>query len=374
MPSSASNSTVTASRRIVVGLSGGVDSAVAAALLLEQGWQVIGATLRLQPCQEDTAERRSCCGLDGIAEARAVAGQLGIPHYVVDAQESFSRTVLEPCWNDYAVARTPNPCVLCNRQIKFGLLLDFARSLGADRVATGHYAQLKPDAQGRIRLYRGADPAKDQSYFLAAMTREQLAAAVMPLGGMLKEEVRRLARERGFVNASRRESQDVCFAVPEGGFPEYLRRLFQAEARPGRIVDADGRDLGPHDGLHRFTVGQRQGLGIALGRPAWVKSIRATDAAVVLTTEPQDLETHQLLADACEWHGEQPPTGKGIACQAQIRYRQPPPPAKVWPAPDGRALIQFAQPVRAATPGQAVVFYQDDLVLGHGWIAGESLP
>ncbi len=364
---------MTTKPRIIVGLSGGVDSAVTAALLLERGWDVVGVTLRLQPCG-GTADRQSCCGTDGVAQARAVAGQLGIPHYVVDCHEQFTESVLRRCWEDYASGRTPNPCVLCNRHVKFGHLLEFGRTLGAEKVATGHYARLLPDADGRIRLHRGVDRNKDQSYFLAALTPEQLAAAEMPLGSFTKEEVRRLAKERGFVNAERRESQDICFAVDEGGFAEYLRRLFNGTARPGVAVDGEGRVVGTHGGVHLFTVGQRKGTGIAMGKPAWVREIRADSATVVMTTDGRDLESAGLLAEAVNWHGAPPPEGAEFPCEVQARYRQQPIPAFITPGPGGRAAVRFAHPVKAVTPGQAAVFYQDDLLLGGGWILhGEPL-
>jgi tRNA-specific 2-thiouridylase len=353
--------------RIIVGLSGGVDSAVTAALLLERGWDVVGVTLRLQPCG-GTADRQSCCGSDGVAQARAVAGQLGVPHYVVDCHELFTENVLRRCWEDYASGRTPNPCVLCNRFVKFGHLLEFGRTLGAEKVATGHYAQLLPDADGRIRLHRGVDRNKDQSYFLVSLTPEQLAAAEMPLGGFTKDEVRKLAKERGFVNAERRESQDICFAVDEGGFAEYLRRLFAGTARPGVALDTAGRVVGKHGGVHLFTIGQRKGTGIALGKPAWVKEIRADSATVVMTTDEHDLESAGLTAEALNWHGVPPSEGIEIPCEVQARYRQKPIPAFVTPGPGATASVRFAHPVKAVTPGQAAVFYQGDLVLGGGWI------
>ena len=361
-----------AAPRIVVGLSGGVDSAVTAALLQERGFAVIGVTLRLQPCG-GAVDRRSCCGVDGVAQARTVAGQLGIPHYVVDCHEQFTESVLRHCWEDYAAGRTPNPCVLCNRQIKFGFLQEFALGLGAAKVATGHYARLVPAAAGQIRLHRGADRTKDQSYFLAGLTASQLQTAEMPLGGFTKEEVRRLARERGLANAARRESQDICFAVNNGGFPEYLRRLFGREASSGLVIDAAGRELGIHDGIHRFTLGQRKGTGIALGRPAWVKEIRAAEAVVVMTVNEQDLETDRLGASSLVWHGNPPEAGRGFSCQVQLRYRQSPVPATVLTGPAGRANVRLAHSVKAVTPGQAIVFYQDDLVLGCGWIEA-ALP
>jgi tRNA-specific 2-thiouridylase len=358
-----------ADRRVVVGLSGGVDSTLAAALLCEAGWDVIGMTLRLLPCTEP-GERRSCCGVDGIAQARAAAARLAIPHYVLDCREVFEEHVLRPCWAEYAAGRTPNPCLLCNRFVKFGFLLDAARQLGATRVATGHYARLVPSADGDVSLRRGADRGKDQSYFLATLTAEQLAAALFPLGDLTKAEVRRQARERGFANADRADSQDVCFAVADGGFAEFLRRHVQAEARPGPVLEAGtDRPLGRHEGIHRFTVGQRRGTGVALGRPAWVKEIRAESATVVMTAEPAHLLAVGMSLDRLLWHGPPAPAAEALHGLVQTRYRQEPVACTLVPtAPAATASVRFARPVRAVAPGQIAVIYAEDQVRAAGRI------
>jgi tRNA-specific 2-thiouridylase len=357
-------------RRIVVGLSGGVDSTLAAALLCEDGWEVIGVTLRLLPCTEP-GERRSCCGLDGIAQARAAAARLGIPHYVLDCREVFEEQVLRPCWDEYADGRTPNPCLLCNRFIKFGFLLDAARQLGAGRVATGHYGRLAPAADGGVCLRRGADRGKDQSYFLATLTAEQLAAALFPLGELTKTEVRRQAAERGFANADRADSQDVCFALDDGGFAEFLRQRLQAESRPGPILEAGTeRALGQHEGVHRFTIGQRRGTGVALGRPAWVKEIRAASATVVMTADPEQLLAVGMSLDRMVWHGQPIRPGEALQGAVQTRYRQEAVPCSVLPsgAAAEEAVVHFARPVRAVAPGQTAVLYQEDRVRAAGRI------
>lgn len=353
--------------RVVVGLSGGVDSTLCASLLLEQGYEVIGVTLRLLPCEE-TGERRSCCGVDGVAQARAVAGQLGIKHYVADCHDAFTEKVLHSSWNAYAQAQTPNPCVLCNRHIKFGWLLDFAHQIGATRVATGHYARIDPDMDGKHRLYRGVDQVKDQTYFLFALNDVQLQAAMMPLGNLTKQDVRVMAETRGFVNAKRSESQDVCFAVDEGGFPEFMRRRFGAQSKTGQILDPEGRLIRHHDGLHKFTLGQRKGLQVALGKPAFVSKIDLESGDVHLTTEKQDLMHDLVQVNQMIWHGTPPTPGDQISCWVQTRYQQKPIPAIAMVEENNQCTLSLQQKVFAVTPGQCAVLYQQDLVLGGGWI------
>ena len=353
--------------RVVVGLSGGVDSTLAAALLLEQGYEVIGVTLRLLPCTE-TGDRRSCCGLDGVAQARAVAGQLGIPHYVSDCHDAFTDSVLKASWDSYSRGQTPNPCVLCNRHIKFGWLLDFARKLGAGKVATGHYSRVLPDDTGRMRLWRGEDKSKDQSYFLFALESDQLACALMPLGSFTKPTVRQMAAERGYVNAQRQDSQDVCFAVDDGGFPEFMRQRFGEDARPGVLVDDEGKVLAQHEGVHRFTIGQRKGIGVALGAPAFVRSIHAETGKVVITTDKDALFSRQVKIRDLVWHGSEVQPGETFDCEVQTRYRQVPVKAVATMCEKGSVTIELEVPQHAITPGQCAVLYQGDMVLGGGWI------
>lgn len=358
---------MTEKRRVVVGLSGGVDSTLAASLLLEQGYEVVGVTLRLLPCTE-SGERRSCCGLDGVSQARAVAKQLGIRHYTADCHDAFTDTVLRPSWESYSHGKTPNPCVLCNRHIKFGWLLDFAKKVGAEFVATGHYSRIEPDEAGRMRLWRGADFAKDQSYFLFALSNEQLASSLMPLGGFTKPAVRVMAAERGFVNANRQDSQDVCFAVDNGGFPEFMRQRFGGDAKPGLLLDDAGKVLAKHAGIHLFTLGQRKNIGVALGKPAFVRSIDAESGNVVITTDKQNLFSTQALIRNLVWHGKPLQLGETMECQVQTRYRQTPVMGLITMGDQGQASIQLSTPQHAVTPGQCAVMYQNDLVLGGGWI------
>jgi tRNA-specific 2-thiouridylase len=346
--------------RVVVALSGGIDSSVAAALLQQQGHEVIGMTLRLF---EGTAAvgPRSCGVLSGVADARAVAGRLGIPYHVVDGQERFAQRVLRLAWQQYASGRTPNPCVVCNAQLKFGLLGEQARELGAQRVASGHHARLR-DGQ----LWRGRDPDKDQSYFLFALDEGQRRNALLPVGELTKRRVRELARELGLPNAERPESQDACIAQG-GNLAETLRRRFDAPSAPGVFVDPTGRVLGEHDGVHRFTVGQRKGLGLALGQRAYVVAIDAEQGRVLVDSDEGALGAGGLEASGMCWH-EPPREGQPLEVEVQIRYRHRPVPARLIALGDDTARVLFVRPERAVTPGQAVVCYQGERVVAGGWI------
>ncbi len=349
--------------RLVVAMSGGVDSSVAAAVLLEQGHQVHGVTLRLQACREAGGG----CGADGAARARAVAGQLGIPHDVVDCAREFEAQVLRPAWEEYAAGRTPSPCLLCNERIKFGLLLAWARRLGAEGLATGHYARLAPGPGGGLALCRGRDPAKDQSYFLAGLDAGQLAAARFPLGALTKVEVRALARAAGLGSAERPESQDACLGGAGQSFAEALRLRFGADSRPGPILDDAGAALGRHAGVHRFTVGQRRGLAVPSASRCWVRAIRAEDAAVLVTRSEQALCRDRLGVRGLSWSGGDL-GAEPLGCQVQVRYRHPAVQASVVRTGPATAVVTFVRPVRAIAPGQAAVFYDGERVLGRGWI------
>jgi tRNA-specific 2-thiouridylase len=360
--------------RVVVAMSGGVDSSVAAAMLLEDGYEVIGVTLQLQSCEDATAGR-SCCSAAGPTQAGAAAGVLGIPHYLLDCRSQFHDTVLHYSWTEYSRGRTPNPCVICNERIKFGFLLDSAGSLGAEKLATGHYVQLGRDKSGCAFLMRGMDPGKDQSYFLFSLDDRQRAAALFPVGHLVKAEVREKARDLGLQNADLEESQDACFLSEGEVYAEILRQRFQASARPGEIVDSEGRVLGEHRGFHRFTVGQRRGLGISLGRPAWVKSIDPENAQVTVALDKKELLSKGLIASGVSW-SRCLPDADPIPCFVQIRYRHAAVPAVVEHLGPERVRVTFHQPVRAVTPGQAAVFYDGDRLIGGGWIerslAGDS--
>jgi tRNA-specific 2-thiouridylase len=349
--------------RVLVAMSGGVDSSVAAVLLREQGYDLVGVTLRLYDCESGQSER-SCCGLSGVAEARAAAGRLGMPHYVVDGQDLFERRVLRYAWDTYRTGRTPNPCVRCNEWMKFGLLYEQARKLGASYVATGHHARVLRD--GAVGLARGKDPLKDQSYFLFSLTPEQLNMSLLPVGELDKSEVREIARERDLPNAARMESQDACIAQ-RSDLAQALRARFSGLAKPGRILDTTGTLLGRHDGVHRFTVGQRKGLGVALGHRAYVVSICSESGDVVVGSE-RELEARGLRAEQARWLVS-PQMFADQPVEVQIRYRHRAVPARLVCKPDSVVEAWFDEPQRAVTPGQAAVFYCGDRLLGGGWIA-----
>ncbi len=341
-------------------MSGGVDSSLAAALLVGKGHQVVGLTMRLF-CHKEAGHERSCCSLDSIESARQAADRLGIPHYVIDCRRVFRKTVIDRFVEEYRNGRTPNPCVECNRHVKFGFLLDKARSLGCESLATGHYARIVRQ-QGRPVLARGADERKDQSYFLWALTSKQLGRVIFPLGGMTKSRVREKAKELGLVAAGRPESQEICFI--SGSYSEFLQERFLQV--PGDIVDIEGKVLGRHRGIACYTIGQREGLGIALGRPQYVLK---TDPVKNLVTVGDDilLRSAGCLVEDVNWIVKQPQ--RAVRCTVRIRHRHPGAGAVVKMLSGNRAEAVFDEPQRAVTPGQSAVFYRGDLVLGGGVIA-----
>jgi len=342
----------------VVAMSGGVDSSVTAGLLVEQGYRVEGVSLRLWECQRE--QPRSCSDYLG---AKSVADLLGIPHTLIDLRSEFVNTVVRPFVSSYLGGRTPNPCISCNRDFKLGALLDWARVRGADCVATGHYARLSRDPHsGAVALARGADRTKDQSYFLFALSQEQLAHTLFPLGDLAKSEVRRVARRLDLPVADRPESQDVCF----GDYRAFVESFAtESDLRGGEIVDRSGKILGRHNGLHQLTIGQRKGLGISAPRPLYVLEVDEASARVVVGYK-EELSCLGLVASGVNWI--ELPAGEEIEAQVQVRYRSPAMPCVLRPGENGAWKVHFTEAFPAVTPGQAAVFYCEDRVLGGGWI------
>jgi tRNA-specific 2-thiouridylase len=344
-------------KKVVVAMSGGVDSSVTAGLLVERGYDVEGVSLRLW---EGERQKRSCSDHRGAAE---VAAQLGITHTLIDTRSRFAQSVVRPFVQSYLEGRTPNPCVACNRDFKLGVLLGWARARGADYVATGHYARLRRDpATGRTSLFRGADRNKDQSYFLFALSQEQLSSTLFPLGDLHKTEVRGAARRLALAAAERPESQDVCF----GDYRTFVESLADPEEiQSGEIVDRSGKVLGRHAGLHRLTIGQRRGLGISSFHPLYVLEIDEATGRVVVGGK-KELNCHGLVARSINWI--EPPAGDEFPAEVQVRYRSPAIPCRIRVGDDGTCEARFEEAFPSVTPGQAAVFYQGDKVLGGGWI------
>lgn len=351
--------------RILIGMSGGVDSSVAAARLVDLRFDVVGVTLHLWD-EPDPALRSRCCAPEDIRDAKRVADQLGIPHYTIDRRELFSEQVVRPFVDSYLAGTTPSPCTRCNATIKMPVLLRLARLMGASLIATGHYARVVCDQRGYRRVARGVDRTKDQSYFLYGIAPAVLDALVLPLGECTKAEVREEALRRGLVGATKGESQDLCM-VPDGSYAAFVEQRAADALRPGRIVDRHGNVLAKHDGIHRFTIGQRKGIGVAVGRPVFVTHIDAASATVVVDDESALLAGTVTVARATLAAGVELPADAVV----QVRYRHAGAPARLVSKGEG-LRIEFEQPVRAASPGQVAVAYRDDMVLGGGVISGVS--
>jgi tRNA-specific 2-thiouridylase len=388
-------------QRVVCGMSGGVDSSATAALLLEQGYDVIGITLKLWPQDCVNRAEDKCCGPQAVTDARSVCDKLDIPYYLIDEAAEFQKHVIQYFADEYKAGRTPNPCVMCNQNLKFGRLIDRADQLGADFIATGHFARVdfSPNptmvgtsrcdvlareagesvapldaartaqravpTTGRYLLKRGRDLRKDQSYFLFSLRQDQLARAIFPLGEKTKSDTREVAKHCNLKTADKEESMEICF-VPDNNYGGFLQQANLVQKRRGEIVDLHGHVLGQHDGIAFYTIGQRKGLGITTSKPVYVVELDAENNRVVVGGDSA-LDRDEFIADRCNWHPFEKLTGP-IEVTAKIRYNHSGTPATLFPQENGRTKVKLHTPQRAITPGQAAVFYQDNLVVGGGWI------
>jgi tRNA-specific 2-thiouridylase len=381
-------------QRVVCGMSGGVDSSATAALLLEQGYEVIGITLKLWPQDCVNRAEDKCCGPQAVTDARSVCDKLDIPYYLIDEAAEFQKHVIQYFADEYKAGRTPNPCVMCNQNLKFGRLIDRADQLGAQFIATGHFARIEraivPSAElsrgrreeshsnssaerqslvtsapTRYLLKRGRDSRKDQSYFLFSLRQDQLARAIFPLGEKTKSDTREVARHCNLKTADKEESMEICF-VPDNNYGGFLQQANLVQKHRGDIADVHGHVLGHHDGIEFYTIGQRKGLGITTSKPVYVVELDVENNRVIVGDDSA-LDRDEFVADRCNWHPFDKLTGP-IEVTAKIRYNHPGTPATVTPTGNGSVKVKLHSAQRAITPGQAAVFYQDDLVVGGGWI------
>ena len=355
--------------KILIAMSGGVDSSVAAGLLCKDGNECIGATMKLYHNEDAGIPRaHTCCSLDDVEDARSVCYKLGIPYYVFNFSDDFGEKIIDKFVRSYEAGLTPNPCIDCNRYMKFDKLFDRADILGCDHIATGHYARIEEQG-GKYLLKKAADPAKDQSYVLYSMTQKQLARTLFPLGGMCKDETRKIAEKSGFLNAKKPDSQDICF-VPDGDYAHVIELHTGKKSVPGNFVDTSGKVLGQHRGIIHYTIGQHRWLGIDLPGKRYVCRICPKSNTVVLGTA-EELFSREVFAEDFNWISGKAPAAP-FRCKAKIRYRQPEQWATVTPIGEGAARIVFDEPQRAVTPGQAAVLYDGEIVLGGGVIAAEG--
>ena len=350
--------------KVIVAMSGGVDSSVAALLFKEQGAEVIGVTLRLRAGILEGND--GCISGEDEQHAAEVARQLVIEHVILDHSPDFVDQVLRRSWEEFACGRTPNPCTLCNPRIKFGKLFEYADRIGAEIVATGHYARIEHD-NGIARIRRGSDPAKDQTYFLFGLPQSMVFRIRFPIGELKKEAVRKIAFDAGFVNHNKKDSQDTCFIIPGESFQESLRKLFKAPPQTGCFITPEGKTVGRHQGIHQYTIGQRKGLGVAMGAPAYVSRLDRDRNTVTITTSEDDLMAQRFMVSDINWQSGIVPAAPFDA-QIQVRYRSQAVSGQVMPSGVANAAIALEKPLRAITPGQAAVFYDQDILLGGGYI------
>ena len=355
-------------KKVVVGMSGGVDSSVAAWLLLQQGYEVIGVTMQIWQDEEEEIQQENggCCGLSAVDDARRVAWKLGIPYYVMNFKEEFREHVMDYFVGEYLCGRTPNPCIACNRYVKWESLLQRSMTIGADYIATGHYAQVERLDNGRYALKKSVTAAKDQTYALYNLTQDQLAHTLMPVGAYTKDEIRQMAEKIGLSVAHKPDSQEICF-IPDHDYAKFIEENTGEKPDSGNFVDRSGKVIGRHEGITHYTVGQRKGLNLSMGHPVFVTELRP-DTNEVVIGEAEDVFTDHLICDKLNWMAIDGLNGKTMQVTAKIRYSHKGAPCEIREIGEDQVECQFAGNVRAVTPGQAVVFYDGDYVVGGGTI------